>query len=501
LTSPSSDRLFLGDVVLTTPLLEVLAARHGPVDVVTTPRRHRCSRPTPRSGGDARYDKKGRDRGVAELSGWPGRGGAEQYECAYLPHRSLRTRWRHGSAAFRSGWVSTTAGVALYRVRPRATQGHEIDRVLAAAGVCSTMPARTARHAGRSRGDGGVLPARARHPATDSSRSRRVIDLGSNAGRITASWRSDWAEKAGSWSSAADDAGLASEIRPRWWRGGVVRRPVGAADWTLRQSVGGDPAGGRAGDETTAPHSTRAGVDTPTVAIFGRPRRASVPAAGAAGPRGPAGRLVVPPVSAQRAAQLPVGHHLCMKSLSVQNVLQAIEEPCATVVGIDLGGTNIVRGDGGGGRLGAAGAGVEPTSPNGRWTRVPRADREAGARVPGGPAARRSRRGHRVARPLNTKTVLCCSPPQPGWTNYPLRDGCGGTESARHARQRRQLRDFREWWRGARAARTYVGRLTIGTASGAGSCSGKDLSRSSDVAGRSGHMSIDSNGRRCNVRQ
>jgi len=28
---------FLGDVVLTTPLLTALAALHGPVDVVTTP--------------------------------------------------------------------------------------------------------------------------------------------------------------------------------------------------------------------------------------------------------------------------------------------------------------------------------------------------------------------------------------------------------------------------------------------------------------------------------
>ena len=28
---------FLGDVILTTPLLSLLAERHGPVDVVTTP--------------------------------------------------------------------------------------------------------------------------------------------------------------------------------------------------------------------------------------------------------------------------------------------------------------------------------------------------------------------------------------------------------------------------------------------------------------------------------
>jgi len=36
LTSLVVQTAFLGDVVLTTPLLEVLAAKHGPVDVVTT---------------------------------------------------------------------------------------------------------------------------------------------------------------------------------------------------------------------------------------------------------------------------------------------------------------------------------------------------------------------------------------------------------------------------------------------------------------------------------
>jgi len=37
LTSLVIQTAFFGDVVLTTPLLEAVAARHGPVDVMTTP--------------------------------------------------------------------------------------------------------------------------------------------------------------------------------------------------------------------------------------------------------------------------------------------------------------------------------------------------------------------------------------------------------------------------------------------------------------------------------
>ena len=37
MTSVVIQTAFLGDVVLTTPLLAALAERHGPVDVVTTP--------------------------------------------------------------------------------------------------------------------------------------------------------------------------------------------------------------------------------------------------------------------------------------------------------------------------------------------------------------------------------------------------------------------------------------------------------------------------------
>src|SRR5438876_803927 len=86
---------FLGDVVLTTPLLSALAAEHGPVDVVTTPIAGPLLETHPAVRTVIPYDKRGRDRGWAGVQSLARRLKAERYACAYLPHRSLRTvRWR-----------------------------------------------------------------------------------------------------------------------------------------------------------------------------------------------------------------------------------------------------------------------------------------------------------------------------------------------------------------------------------------------------------------------
>ncbi|HOX20136.1 MAG TPA: hypothetical protein PLI70_04330, partial [Gemmatimonadales bacterium] len=55
---------FLGDVVLTTPLLARLAARFGPVDVVTTPAAAELIETHPAVHQVIRYDKRGADRGI-----------------------------------------------------------------------------------------------------------------------------------------------------------------------------------------------------------------------------------------------------------------------------------------------------------------------------------------------------------------------------------------------------------------------------------------------------
>ena len=56
---------FLGDVVLTTPLLSALAAQHGPVDVVTTPIAAPLLETHPAVRKLIPYDKRGSDRGWA----------------------------------------------------------------------------------------------------------------------------------------------------------------------------------------------------------------------------------------------------------------------------------------------------------------------------------------------------------------------------------------------------------------------------------------------------
>src|ERR1041385_8028816 len=89
--APVIQTAFRGDVVLPTPLLEALAARHGPVDVVTTPAAAPLLETHRAVGRVIPYAKKGGGGGPSGLLRLARRLRAERYEVAYLPHRSLRT--------------------------------------------------------------------------------------------------------------------------------------------------------------------------------------------------------------------------------------------------------------------------------------------------------------------------------------------------------------------------------------------------------------------------
>jgi len=67
LTSLVIQTAFLGDVVLTTPLLEAVAARDGPVDVVTTPAAAPLVETHPAVRRVIPYDKHGKHRGLRSL--------------------------------------------------------------------------------------------------------------------------------------------------------------------------------------------------------------------------------------------------------------------------------------------------------------------------------------------------------------------------------------------------------------------------------------------------
>ena len=91
MTSLVVQTAFLGDVVLTTPLLAALAERHGPLDVVTTPAAAPLVETHPAVRRVRAYDKRGTDRGLTGLLALARALRAERYETAYLPHRSLRS--------------------------------------------------------------------------------------------------------------------------------------------------------------------------------------------------------------------------------------------------------------------------------------------------------------------------------------------------------------------------------------------------------------------------
>jgi len=327
LTSLVIQTAFLGDVVLTTPLLEVLAARHGPVDVVTTPAAAALIETHPAVRRVIPYDKKGRDRGLGGLFRLARALRTEQYECAYLPHRSLRTALAAWLAripqrvGFEDGWQS------LYTdVRRRATQGHEIDRVLALADV-AVHHARPALHV--------TLADRAATEGFLREHGIRERFVALAPGSIWGSKRwpyyRELAERLAAQAGIVivgglDDAGLAAEITAAVARSGG-RAASGCGRLTVRQSVEAIRRAAVLVTNDSAPLHFAQAVDTPTVAIFG----STAPTFGF-GPRGPRDRVVqldgLPcrPCSAHGPPSCPLEHHLCMKSLSVQDVLKAIEE-------------------------------------------------------------------------------------------------------------------------------------------------------------------------------
>jgi len=170
------------------------------------------------------------------------------------------------------------------------------------------------------------------------------------------------------------------------------------------------------------------------------------------------------------------------------------------VVGIDVGGTNLVVGtvaEDGSELLGLV---SEPTfSEQGADAVVARIVKLAQASMAEARGKEIAGIGIGSPGPLDTKTGVVLLTPNLGWTNMPLRDRIGDALGLPATLDNdANCAIFGEWWRGAaRGARHVVG-LTIGTGIGGGIVLDGDIYHGvSDIAGELGHMSIDSNGRRC----
>jgi glucokinase len=101
--------------------------------------------------------------------------------------------------------------------------------------------------------------------------------------------------------------------------------------------------------------------------------------------------------------------------------------------------------------------------------------------------------------PLNRATGTVINTPNLGWRNFPLRDLISNAVKLPASLDNdANCATFGEWWLGAgRDVQTLVG-LTLGTGIGGGIViDGKLYHGCSDIAGEIGHMTIEANGRRC----
>jgi heptosyltransferase-2 len=319
---------FLGDVVLTTPLLAALAERYGPVDVVTTPAAAVLLETHPAVGTVIRFDKRDADRGLRGVWRLGRRLRARHYARAYLPHRS----WRSAAlallagAAERIGFADSPAAVTYTRRVRRPASGHEVERLLALA-----QPAVGA--------DAGSLLVPVVHLALTAD-DRAAADAwlrerNVGAGFVALAPGSIWGTKR--WAGYAELA--AALDAPIVVLGGRDDAPL--ADQVVAAAPGrAYSAAGTLGLRTSAALIARAGVlvtndsaplhlatavGTPVVAIFGP----TVPGFGF-GPRGPRDAIVehpslaCRPCSAHGPQVCPLGHHRCMRELSVASVLAAV---------------------------------------------------------------------------------------------------------------------------------------------------------------------------------
>jgi lipopolysaccharide heptosyltransferase II len=313
---------FLGDVVLTTPLLSVLADRHGPVDVVTTPAAATLLEGHPAVHTVLRYDKHGAGRGWRGLKQMGALLRARGYRRVYLPHRSLRSGalaiW--SGAAERIGFADSPAAITYTTRVPRPQGGHEIERLLALAGVTSSEASPVSLRlspddyaaADAWLGSHGVtsrFAALAPGSVWGTKRWPYYAELASGLDRTSVIV------------GGPDDMLLAEAIIAA--TPGRVVSAAGAL--SLRGSAALIQRAAVLITNDSAPLHLATAVGTPVVALFGPtvpefgfgPRRAGDLALGREG-------LSCRPCSRHGPQTCPLGHHRCMRDLSVDIVLKAV---------------------------------------------------------------------------------------------------------------------------------------------------------------------------------
>ena len=312
---------FLGDVVLTTPLLSLLAERHGPVDVVTTPAAAALLETHPAVRSVLRYDKHGTDRGWRGMRKLALDLRARRYASVYLPHRSVRSAVLAmlSGAPERVGFADSAAAITYTRRVPRPGEGHEVERLLTLAGSPVSAPRVSL---GLTASDF----AAADDWLAAHGVSPRFIALAPGSIWGTKRWPY-YAELAAGLDrpcvivGSADDRSLAGAIVAA-----APDRTVSAAgELGLRAAAALIQRAAVLVTNDSAPLHLATAVGTPIVALFGPtvpdfgfgPRRAGDVTLGRDG-------LACRPCSKHGPQTCPLGHHRCMRELAVETVAAAL---------------------------------------------------------------------------------------------------------------------------------------------------------------------------------
>jgi heptosyltransferase II len=329
---------FLGDVVLTTPLIAELA-RRGPVHVVATPAGAPLLARNPDVAGMTIYDKRGTARGVgglanvaAELTAARTRAATDGATdaVAYLAQGSVRSAALARLAGFRARvGFATSAGRWLYtrRVRYRDDR-HHAERLWSLA--ADTPDASPTREQVRPR----LYPGGAEREAVDRlvagavSEQAPLVALAPGSVWATKRWPF-YAELARRVAATArvtvigskDDAPLAAEI--------AAAAPGRVIDATGQLSLLGSAELIRRCavlvTNDSAPQHLASAMGTPTVTVFGPtvPEFGFGPLAPHSATAGVSG-LDCRPCDKHGPARCPLGHWRCMRDLDAATVTEVV---------------------------------------------------------------------------------------------------------------------------------------------------------------------------------
>ncbi len=135
---------FLGDVILTTPLIRTLkkARPEARIDVLLTPRGADILDGMDEIDRVLPYDKRGQDRGLGGFLSQVKLLRRGSYDACLAPHRSARTAMLAflSNSPMRVGFDSASLSVLYTHTVPRPASLHEIDRNMALLGPLGIVP-------------------------------------------------------------------------------------------------------------------------------------------------------------------------------------------------------------------------------------------------------------------------------------------------------------------------------------------------------------------------